>query len=47
MQANHPRLVVWFGEATLSYWVASSSGLTEVPDARTLTRLLGELPVPA
>lgn len=39
-QAKHPHLVVWFGEATGSYWVASSTGLAEVPDLRTLTLVL-------
>ncbi|MFE1397236.1 hypothetical protein ACFW53_04770 [Nocardiopsis dassonvillei] len=45
LQARHPHLVIWFGEATLSYWVASPAGLTEAPDIGTLARLLD--PVPA
>ncbi|MFE1468602.1 hypothetical protein [Nocardiopsis dassonvillei] len=39
-QDRHPHLVIWFGESTQSYWVASSSGLGEAPDAGTLERLL-------
>ncbi|GAB3698422.1 hypothetical protein GCM10028793_23070 [Nocardiopsis oceani] len=40
VQAQNPQLIVWFGEQTGSFWVASSSGLAEVPDAATLDRLL-------
>lgn len=40
VQARNPQLIVWFGEQTGSFWVASSSGLAEVPDAETLNRLL-------
>ncbi|MFL1446647.1 hypothetical protein, partial [Nocardiopsis protaetiae] len=43
LQARYPHLVIWFGEATGSYWVASAAGLTEVPDRATLTRLLAPL----
>lgn len=43
IQSRHPGLVVWFGEATLSYWVAGPNGLTEAPDARALTLLLRKL----
>jgi hypothetical protein len=39
VQARNPHLVIWYGEQTGSYWVASSTGLAEVLDARTLTRL--------
>ncbi|MDE3723531.1 hypothetical protein PWG71_19245 [Nocardiopsis sp. N85] len=39
-QTEHSHLVVWFGEATGSYWAASSTGLAEVLDLRTLTRVL-------
>ncbi|CAL9387505.1 hypothetical protein SUDANB121_01196 [Nocardiopsis dassonvillei] len=45
LQVRHPHLVIWFGEATGSYWVASFAGLAEVPDTDTLTRLLGPLQV--
>ncbi|WP_026127667.1 hypothetical protein [Nocardiopsis lucentensis] len=44
VQDRHPHLVVWYGEETGSYWVASSTGLAEVPDAGTLTRLLDPAP---
>ncbi|GAA1459154.1 hypothetical protein NE857_29475 [Nocardiopsis exhalans] len=37
IQADNPQLVLWFGEATQSYWVASAEGLRE---AQTLGRLL-------
>lgn len=33
-QARHPHLIVWFGESTGSFWVASSTGLAEVPTPR-------------
>ncbi|NKZ01339.1 hypothetical protein [Nocardiopsis alborubida] len=39
-QARNRHLVIWYGERTGSYWVASSTGLTEVPDIGTLARLL-------
>lgn len=29
LQAHHPRSIIWFGEATQSFWVASASGLVE------------------
>jgi muconolactone delta-isomerase len=45
LQARHRHLVIWFGEETGSYWVASSTGLVEVPDVEALERLL--LPGPA
>ncbi|WP_116246656.1 hypothetical protein [Nocardiopsis sp. FIRDI 009] len=44
VQDRHPHLIIWYGEETGSYWVASSSGLAEVPDAATLTRLLTPAP---
>lgn len=37
IQADNPHSVLWFGEATQSYWVASADGLQE---ARTLGGLL-------
>ncbi|MBQ1080977.1 hypothetical protein [Nocardiopsis sp. B62] len=40
LQARNPHLIIWFGESTMSYWMASSTGLSEVPDAGTLQRLL-------
>lgn len=40
-QARNPHLVVWFGESTGSFWVASSTGLAEVPDLQALARFLG------
>jgi hypothetical protein len=47
LQTRHRHLVIWFGEQTLSYWVASSTGLAEVPDAEALERLLSRVPVHA
>ncbi len=44
LQRRNPRLVIWYGERTGSYWVASSTGLAEVPDIGTLTRLLDPAP---
>ena len=43
IQSRHPGLVVWFGEQTGSFWVASSTCLAEVPDAQTLNRLFPAL----
>lgn len=37
IQADNRHLVLWFGEATQSYWVAAAEGLRE---ARTLGELL-------
>ncbi|TQN28431.1 hypothetical protein FHX37_3776 [Haloactinospora alba] len=36
IQAHHPGVVVWFGEATQSYWAATPAGLISAPDADTL-----------
>lgn len=47
VQARNHHLIVWYGERMGSFWVASSTGLAEVPDARTLERLLAPEPVPA
>ena len=47
VQAQNRHLIIWYGEKTGSYWVASSTGLAEVPDAQTLTRLLTPQPPPA
>lgn len=44
VQARNRHLIVWYGERTGSYWVASSTGLAEVPDARTLERRLAPIP---
>ncbi|WP_431868903.1 hypothetical protein [Nocardiopsis eucommiae] len=43
LQARNPHLIIWYGERTGSYWIANPTGLTEVPDAPTLTRLLPHL----
>ena len=43
LQARNPHLIIWYGERTGSYWIASPTGLTEVPDAHSLTRLLPPL----
>ena len=44
VQARNRHLIVWYGEKTGSFWVASSTGLAEVPDTATLTRLLAPEP---
>ncbi|MFW6641408.1 hypothetical protein ACOALZ_15355 [Nocardiopsis algeriensis] len=36
LQARHRNLVIWFGEATQSYWVATSHGLVEGRDIDAL-----------
>lgn len=43
VQARNPHLIIWYGERTGSYWVASSTGLAEVPDSETLDRLFPSL----
>ena len=47
VQARNHHLLIWYGERTGSFWVASSTGLAEVPDAATLIRLLTPEPPPA
>ena len=44
VQARNHHLIIWYGEKTGSFWVASSTGLAEVLDAATLQRLLGPKP---
>ena len=46
LQARNRHLIIWYGEKTGSFWVASSTGLAEVPDAQTLTHLLTPEPEP-
>lgn len=41
--ARNPHLIIWQGERIGSYWLASSTGLAEVPDAETLNRLFPAL----
>ncbi|MBB5999832.1 hypothetical protein [Streptomonospora salina] len=36
IQAQYPRLAVWFGQATRSYWALTPAGLVEAPDSDTL-----------
>ena len=47
IQTRNRRLIIWYGEKSGSFWAASSSGLVEVPDAATLTRLLAPEPTGA
>ncbi|ASU59148.1 hypothetical protein [Nocardiopsis dassonvillei] len=44
LQGRHSHLIIWFGESTMSYWVASPTGLTEVPDIGTPAHLLDPEP---
>lgn len=44
LQALNPHLVLWFGEATQSYWVATASGLTEARTIGDLLPLVDPLP---
>ncbi|NYH55736.1 hypothetical protein HNR06_005325 [Nocardiopsis arvandica] len=44
IQRHNPHLLIWFGEATLSYWVASPGGLTEARDSGELLILLDPAP---
>ncbi|WP_148046407.1 hypothetical protein [Halostreptopolyspora alba] len=36
VQTRHPGVVIWFGEATQSYWAAAPGGLIEAADSDTL-----------
>jgi hypothetical protein len=49
LQHYNPHLLIWFGEQTLSHWVASHAGLTEARDSGDLLLLLDPAPtrVPA
>ena len=47
LQKGNPHLVIWFGEATGSYWVASRRGLIEARTADELLLLLETVPAPA
>lgn len=40
IQARHRHLIVWWGEATQSFWIASSSGLEEASDIDSLLQVL-------
>ncbi|WP_160050520.1 hypothetical protein [Nocardiopsis sp. FR4] len=44
LQRYNPHLLIWFGEATLSYWVASSTGLSEAPEPGDVLLLLDPAP---
>ncbi|MFD0773082.1 hypothetical protein ACFQZ2_03995, partial [Streptomonospora algeriensis] len=48
IRAQYGRLaVVWFGEATQSYWALTPTGLVEAPDTDTLLRTLWSATRPA
>ncbi|MFI6576359.1 hypothetical protein ACIBFB_11190 [Nocardiopsis sp. NPDC050513] len=47
VQSRYPHLAVWFGESTLSYWVAGPDGLTEAPNLGALLLLVGLVQVGA
>ncbi|MFC3998230.1 hypothetical protein ACFOVU_20055 [Nocardiopsis sediminis] len=40
LRRRYPGLVVWFGEATHSYWAATADGLVESADIRTLPAMV-------
>ncbi|GAB3751032.1 hypothetical protein GCM10027590_68970 [Nocardiopsis nanhaiensis] len=40
IQARHPNLSIWWGEATQSFWIATPAGLEEAPDIDALLLLL-------
>ncbi|WP_017597366.1 hypothetical protein [Nocardiopsis lucentensis] len=42
--ASYPHLFIWFGESTLSYWVAGPAGLAEASGPDSLTRILERVP---
>ncbi|MBR8740818.1 hypothetical protein DSY14_03600 [Nocardiopsis sp. MG754419] len=37
VQARHPHFVIWFGESSQAYWIATAEGLSE---ARSVDELL-------
>jgi len=39
-QARNPHVLTWYGEATQSYWLATSSGLIEAEDTEALFWLI-------
>jgi hypothetical protein len=40
VQARHRGLVIWWGEATQSFWIATPAGLAEAADVDALLLLL-------
>ncbi|WP_049576375.1 hypothetical protein [Nocardiopsis sp. SBT366] len=36
IQARNRHVIIWFGEATRSFWIATSAGLEEAPDIDAL-----------
>ncbi|GHC70401.1 hypothetical protein GCM10007079_01810 [Nocardiopsis terrae] len=36
LQTHHRHLVIWWGEATQSFWAATPTGMIEAPDVDTL-----------
>ncbi|GAA1464400.1 hypothetical protein GCM10009603_40940 [Nocardiopsis exhalans] len=44
LQALNPHLLVWWGEHSQSYWVATSEGLTEATNPGHLLSLLDPCP---
>lgn len=42
LQRHNPHLLVWFGEETGSFWVASPTGLTEARDPGALPLLTSD-----
>lgn len=40
VQALNPRVLAWYGEATQSYWLATTTGLTEAENIKVLYRLV-------
>ncbi|MCY9783137.1 hypothetical protein KIK06_04435 [Nocardiopsis sp. EMB25] len=44
LQARNPHLLIWFGESTLSYWIAGPTGLAEASGPDSLTRILEHVP---
>ncbi|PDP87006.1 hypothetical protein CQJ94_14440 [Glycomyces fuscus] len=45
LQRHNPHLLIWFGESTMSYWVASPVGLTEVSEAEVLLLFADPVPI--
>lgn len=40
VQALNPGVLVWYGETTQSYWIATASGLSEVENIEALDNLV-------
>lgn len=47
LQAHHRHLVVYYGEATQSFWAATPTGMIEAPDVDTLLLMVWTYTAPS